>query len=87
VVQPKCSVARHVKSVALAALRSHARAQKGADLIDDAGTLSDQSLAHTMDRLRVELAIALTNKLARIAWSVLANGRSLETRMINHAIA
>jgi transposase len=26
------------------------------------------------------LAIALANKLARIAWSVLANGRNFETR-------
>jgi hypothetical protein len=33
------------------------------------------------------LAIALANKLARIAWSVLAHGRSFETRMISHATA
>jgi transposase len=30
-------------------------------------------------------AIALANKLARIAWSVLANGRNFETRMISRA--
>src|SRR5436190_12558073 len=29
--------------------------QEGADLIDDAGTLTDQSFAHTMQRLQVEL--------------------------------
>ena len=33
------------------------------------------------------LAIALANKLARIAWSVLARGRNFETRMINTATA
>ena len=31
------------------------------------------------------LAIALANKLARIAWSVLAHGRNFETRTISHA--
>ena len=29
--------------------------QKGADLIDDAGALTDQSLAHAVHRLQVEL--------------------------------
>ena len=29
--------------------------QKGADLIDDASALADQSLTHTMQRLQVEL--------------------------------
>jgi hypothetical protein len=29
--------------------------QEGADLIDDAGTLTDQPLAHTVERLQVEL--------------------------------
>ena len=33
------------------------------------------------------LAIALANKLARIAWSVLARGRGFEARKINDAIA
>jgi len=33
------------------------------------------------------LAIALANKLARIAWSVLARGRNFETRTINEATA
>ena len=33
------------------------------------------------------LAIALANKLARIAWSVLARGRSFEARMTNEANA
>jgi transposase len=33
------------------------------------------------------LAIALANKLARIAWSVLAHGRNFETRTISHATA
>jgi hypothetical protein len=33
--------------------------QKGADLIDDAGTLPDQSFAHAMQRLQVELLGAL----------------------------
>jgi transposase len=33
------------------------------------------------------LAIALANKLARIAWSVLAHGRNFETRTICHATA
>jgi transposase len=33
------------------------------------------------------LAIALANKLARIAWSVLAHGRNFETRTIVHATA
>jgi transposase len=32
-----------------------------------------------------ELAIALANKLARIAWSVLASGRAFEVRKINQA--
>jgi transposase len=31
------------------------------------------------------LAIALANKLARIAWSILARGRAFEVRKINHA--
>jgi transposase len=31
------------------------------------------------------LAIALANKLARIAWSVLARGRNFEARKINEA--
>jgi hypothetical protein len=29
--------------------------EEGADLVDDAGTLADQALAHTMQRLQVEL--------------------------------
>jgi hypothetical protein len=33
------------------------------------------------------LAIALANKLARIAWSVLARGRSFEARKIDEAAA
>ena len=33
------------------------------------------------------LAIALANKLARIAWSVLAHGRNFETRTIGVAAA
>jgi transposase len=33
------------------------------------------------------LAIALANKLARIAWSVLAHGRSFEARKVDEAIA
>jgi transposase len=33
------------------------------------------------------LAIALANKLARIAWAVLAKGRNFETRKTNNAIA
>src|SRR5688572_3896969 len=33
------------------------------------------------------LAIALANKLARIAWSVLARGRSFETRKMDEAVA
>jgi hypothetical protein len=33
------------------------------------------------------LAIALANKLARIAWSVLARGRDFEARAITHATA
>src|SRR5262249_37856383 len=33
--------------------------QEGADLIDDAGTLTDQSFAHTVQRLQVELLGAL----------------------------
>ena len=33
------------------------------------------------------LAIALANKLARIAWSVLAHGRNFETRSISYATA
>jgi transposase len=33
------------------------------------------------------LAVALANKLARIAWSVLAHGRNFETRTISHATA
>jgi transposase len=33
------------------------------------------------------LAIALANKLARIAWSVLAHGRNFEMRTINGATA
>src|SRR6266516_2549837 len=33
------------------------------------------------------LAIALANKLARIAWSVLARGRSFQARMTNEANA
>ena len=33
------------------------------------------------------LAIALANKLARIAWSVLARGRAFEVRKINEAAA
>jgi hypothetical protein len=35
--------------------RDAALQQEGADLIDDAGALADQSLAHTMERLQVEL--------------------------------
>jgi transposase len=31
------------------------------------------------------LAIALANKLARIAWSVLAGGQAFEVRKINQA--
>jgi hypothetical protein len=31
------------------------------------------------------LAIALANKLARIAWSVLAHGRAFEARKIDQA--
>ena len=31
------------------------------------------------------LAIALANKLARIAWSVLARGRAFEVRMMDEA--
>jgi len=31
------------------------------------------------------LAIALANKLARIAWSILARGRAFEVRKINQA--
>ncbi len=33
------------------------------------------------------LAIALANKLARIAWSVLAHGRNFEARKIDEAAA
>jgi transposase len=33
------------------------------------------------------LAIALANKLARIAWSVLAHGRSFEVGKFNEAVA
>jgi transposase len=33
------------------------------------------------------LAIALANKLARIAWSVLAHGRNFEVRKIDEAAA
>ena len=33
------------------------------------------------------LAIALANKLARIAWSVLAHGRKFEVRKIDEAAA
>jgi hypothetical protein len=33
------------------------------------------------------LAIALANKLARIAWSVLARGRAFEANTINKAAA
>jgi transposase len=33
------------------------------------------------------LAIALANKLARIAWSVLAHGRSFEARKLAEAAA
>src|SRR5207247_2199176 len=33
--------------------------QKGADLIDDAGALADQSLAHAMERLQVKLIRSL----------------------------
>jgi hypothetical protein len=33
------------------------------------------------------LAIALANKLARIAWSVLARGRGFEVSRLDHAIA
>jgi hypothetical protein len=36
--------------------RDAALQQESADLIDDAGALADQSLAHTMERLQVELA-------------------------------
>ena len=35
--------------------RDAALQQEGADLIDDAGALADQSLAHTVQRLQVEL--------------------------------
>ena len=35
--------------------RDAALQQKGADLIDDAGALTDQSLAHAVHRLQVEL--------------------------------
>ena len=35
--------------------RDAALQQKGADLIDDAGALADHSLAHTVQRLQVEL--------------------------------
>jgi transposase len=33
------------------------------------------------------LAIALANKLARIAWSVLARGRAFEVRKVDEAVA
>ena len=33
------------------------------------------------------LAIALANKLARIAWSVLARGRGFETSVLTNAIS
>ena len=33
------------------------------------------------------LAIALANKLARIAWSVLARGRTFEVRKVNEVAA
>src|SRR5262245_48609373 len=33
------------------------------------------------------LAIALANKLARIAWAVLARGRAFEIRSVNDALA
>ena len=33
------------------------------------------------------LAIALANKLARIAWSVLARGRTFEARKVNEVAA
>jgi transposase len=33
------------------------------------------------------LAIALANKLARIAWSVLARGRAFEARRIDQAVS
>ena len=36
---------------------------------------------------RTVLAIALANKLARIAWSVLARGRNFEARMNTNATA
>lgn len=35
--------------------RDAALQQEGADLVDDAGALADQSLAHTVQRLQVEL--------------------------------
>jgi len=40
---------------------------------------------HQDHRAAVSLAIALANKLARIAWSVLARGRSFEARKIDEA--
>jgi hypothetical protein len=39
--------------------RDAALQQEGADLIDDAGALTDQSLAHPVQRLQVELVGAL----------------------------
>ena len=37
--------------------------------------------------MRNVLAIALANKLARIAWSVLARGRAFEVRKVDEAAA
>ena len=56
-----------------------------ADQDEELGTLRAQAL----DRSRQKrlhhnvLAIALANKLARIAWSVLAHGRAFEARKMD----
>ena len=39
--------------------RNAAFQQKGADLIDDAGPLTDQTFAHAVQRLQVELVSSL----------------------------
>jgi hypothetical protein len=55
--------------------------QKGADLIDDASALADQSLTHTMQRLQVELVGGLRrHKLHR--WTLHRLGNRLRVAEI-----
>jgi hypothetical protein len=61
--------------------RDAALQQKGADLIDDAGALPDQSFAHAMQRLQVELVGALGRD------ELLSSGAALLRRSRPHRCA